>query len=120
MYPIKQITALLLSLVEILFPFAVDVATNSGESLMYDWSAELEFGEEHYTTLEKTPGEDFKILNLTDIQLYDSELYDEDGMIRESLALVSKLIETEKPDLITLSGDCFCSTLATIELIKLL
>ena len=120
--PIKQILALILSFYKILFPFAVDAFTNSGDKLMYEWSADMEFTEEYFIELEKAPDRDFKILNLTDIQVYDDELYheSENGIGHDCLAIVKKVIEDEQPDLITVSGDSFCSTLSTLETIEVI
>ena len=120
--PIKQILALILSVFKILFPFAVDTFTNSGDKLMYEWSADMEFTEEYFIELEKAPDRDFKILNLTDIQIYDEELYheSENGIGHDCLAIVKKVIEDEQPDLITVSGDSFCSTLSTLETIEVI
>ena len=120
MYPIKQLVSLLLSLFEIAVPFAAQKLSNDGEKYMYEWSSDLEFSDEHFVEIEKTPGKDFKILNLTDIQLYDSEIYEKDGIGEDCHNLVKQLIEDERPDLITLSGDCFCSTLSTLDLIDIL
>ena len=120
MYPIRQIIALILSIFQVLFPFAADWATNGGERLMYEWSETIAFDESYYTEIEKTPGEDFVILNITDVQIYDNEIFAGGGIGPSSLALVERLIEDVRPDLITLSGDCFCSTLATIELVDIL
>lgn len=120
MYPVKQLIALLLSILKIATPFAVDLFTDGGDRLMYEWSPTMEFTDSHYVEIEKTPGEDFRILNLSDIQIYDSEIYSEDGIGPDCLALVTQLIEEQKPDLITISGDSFCSTLATLELIDLI
>ena len=75
MYPIRQIIALILSIFQVLFPFAADWATNGGERLMYEWSETLAFDESYYTEIEKTPGEDFVILNITDVQIYDNEIF---------------------------------------------
>ena len=119
-FPLKQIVALVLSVFEIITPVAVSLTTSSGQSLSYEWSEELEFTEEHYTEIEKTPEEDFRILNLSDIQLYDNEIYDESLIEHQTLGLVAKAIEDAEPDLITISGDSFCSTLATLEIIDLI
>ena len=120
MFPLKQIVALILSIFDIAIPFVAQAGTNSGEMLMYEWSSELEFSEKHFVELSKTPGEDFKVLNLTDIQIYDSEVYTEGDIGQDCLNLVKQLIEDQQPDLITLSGDNFCSTLTTLELIEIL
>ncbi len=53
--------------------------------------------------LDKEPGKDFIILNLTDPQLSDAEWDEENGDILKKT--VDTLIERERPDLITISGD---------------
>ena len=120
MYLIKQILALILSLFKIVTPFIVQPFTNSGEVLMYEWSPTTEFTQSHSIEIEKAPDRDFKILNITDVQVYDDEIYCKDGSGEKSLALVSKVIEDHQPDLITVSGDSFCSTLSSLKTIKLL
>ncbi|MBO5737094.1 MAG: metallophosphoesterase [Clostridia bacterium] len=120
MFPAKQIVAMILSIFDIAIPFVAQVCTNTGETLMYEWSSDLEFSENYFVELQKTPGKDFKVLNLTDIQLYDSEIYEENGIGPDCHNLVEQLIKDEQPDLITLSGDNFCSTLSTLELIDIL
>jgi hypothetical protein len=89
---------------------------------MYEWSAELEYTDEYYVEIPMEEDEDFKILNLSDIQIYDNELYQEsaNGIGYDCLALVKKVIEDEQPNLITISGDSFCSTLSTLETIKVI
>ena len=119
-YKIRQIIALILSVFQIASPFVAEKITDGGRTLMYDWSESLEFTDEYFTVLEKSPERDFKILNLTDIQLDDDYIYVEDGVGMPCFELVRLLIETEKPDLITVSGDSFCSTLATIDLIRII
>lgn len=53
--------------------------------------------------VDKDPGRDFKVLNLTDPQLNNDDC---DGPKAELLAkIVNELVETEKPDLITVTGD---------------
>lgn len=56
-------------------------------------------------TLNKTPGRDFAILNLTDPQLSDGEW--DDGNEKGALLrkTVAELMERVKPDLVTVSGD---------------
>lgn len=56
-------------------------------------------------TLQKKPGRDFKILNLTDTQLA-SEEWAEGHKNRKILEYtVAELVKTEDPDLITVTGD---------------
>ena len=67
------------------------------------WSPDDEFNESCYVEIKKTPGEDFVILNLTDIQLSDGQLNTD--VETNTFALITKAIEDQSPDLITLSGD---------------
>lgn len=114
---IKLIIAGFLALGQILSPVGAWI-TNFGEAAFFDeWSAEDEFTKDSYVELKKTPGEDFIVLNLADVQLDDDEMFDTLG--EESMALVAKLIEDTKPDLITLSGDNAWGTITYLELIKL-
>lgn len=114
---IKLILAGILALGQILSPVGA-LISNFGEGAFFDeWSAEDEFTKDSYVEIKKTPGEDFIVLNLADIQLDDDELYEELG--EDSMALVAKLIEDKKPDLITLSGDNAWGTMTYLELIKL-
>lgn len=113
----KLILAGILALGQILSPVGAWI-TNFGEAAFFDeWSAEDEFTKDSYVELKKTPGEDFIVLNLADVQLDDDEMFDTLG--EESMALVAKLIEDTKPDLITLSGDNAWGTITYLELIKL-
>ena len=115
----RQIIALILALFQIATPFVADKITDGGRTLMYDWSESLEFTDEYFTVLEKSPERDYKILNISDVQVYDDQIYT-DGVGDKCLDLVRRVIEAEKPDLITVSGDTFCSTLATLRMIELI
>ncbi len=60
---------------------------------------------EEYIVLEKSPDEDFIVLNLTDTQL-DNKEWDEGKITREILEYtIDELIKKTQPDLITISGD---------------
>ena len=60
---------------------------------------------EEYAVLEKSPDEDFIILNLSDTQLNDDEVA-EGTVQREVLEYtIDELIKKTNPDLITISGD---------------
>ncbi|MBQ3499689.1 MAG: metallophosphoesterase [Clostridia bacterium] len=113
----KLILAGILALGQILAPVGAWIS-NFGEAAFFtEWSAEDEFTASSYIELKKTPGEDFVVLNLADVQLYDDELYEEVGM--EAMALIEKLIEDTDPDLITLSGDNAWGTMTYLKLIEL-
>ena len=60
---------------------------------------------EEYTVLEKSPDEDFIVLNLTDTQM-DTGEWEEGEICRDILEYtVTELINRVQPDLITISGD---------------
>ena len=66
--------------------------------------------------IEKQPGKDFVILNITDVQLEDYEVYSKNGELAKKT--IDKLINDVKPDLITMTGDNSWGTMAYLELIK--
>lgn len=51
-------------------------------------------------TLKKTPGKDFKILQISDTQLFTSKKENQ-----ETMDLVKRLVEEQKPDLVITAGD---------------
>ncbi len=57
------------------------------------------------TTFEKRPGQDFVILNLTDLHMIDKDWQENSDMLQHLLRTVDALVEQTKPDLITISGD---------------
>ncbi len=114
---LNLILAGILALGQILAPVGAWI-TNFGEAAFFDeWSAEDNFTQDSYVELKKTPGKDFVVLNLADVQLYDDELYEDIGI--DSMAHVAKVIEDAKPDLITLSGDNAWGTMTYLKLIEL-
>ncbi len=80
-----------------------------------NWSVEQVYTRDYAIELEKDPQKDFVILNLTDIQLIDLNAYDEMGT--ESEAMIKRLVDEQKPDLITLTGDNAWGMLAYIRLV---
>ncbi len=112
---IKLIIAFILSLTQVMAPVEILINAGGEEAFFTEWSVNDTFDETDYITIEKNPDEDFVILNLTDIQLHDDDVYSEMG--ERSNALIAKLIEDHKPDLITLSGDNAWGTMAYIELV---
>lgn len=64
------------------------------------WAASDEFDISSVKTVEKAPNEEFKILQLTDLQLW-AVISDN----KEALDQVDSLIEKTSPDLIVLTGD---------------
>lgn len=57
-------------------------------------------GQKWIRTIEKQPGKDFKILQITDTQLYMLP-----GDNKKALELTKELVTEEKPDLVVLTGD---------------
>ena len=55
--------------------------------------------------IEKRKDEDFTVLNLSDPQIADVNLYEQDRIYNVMVNTVKELVEREKPDLITVSGD---------------
>ena len=89
---------------------------HGGENYYFEkWSADQAFTREYAVELEKDPDKDFVILNLTDIQL-GNEIFEEEGTLVKRN--IDKLVETMKPDLITLSGDNASNFLSYIQTIK--
>lgn len=75
---------------------------NSSKLLDFIYTPQLN---DEYIVLEKSPEDDFIILNLTDTQLFSSE-WEEGNINREILEYtVNELVNKTQPDLITISGD---------------
>ena len=55
--------------------------------------------------IEKRKGVDFTVLNLSDPQISDINLYEQDRIYNVMVNTVKELVDREKPDLITVSGD---------------
>lgn len=111
---IKLIISFLLSIGQILLPVSQSLG-GTAQNYFTSWTEETVFSEESYAVLEKNPDEDFVILNLADVQLTDDELYGEIG--DRSNAMIARLIDEQKPDLITLTGDNAWATMAYMELV---
>ena len=73
-----------------------------GKNIVYDWSENDEFTKENVVTIQKDKNKDFVILNLADIQMCDLEDVKHMPLIHDE---ITYLVETVKPDLITLTGD---------------
>ena len=66
------------------------------------WEADMEYDIANTFQLQKQPGKDFVILNLTDIQYNDFlDIFQRD----DTEDTIKELIERVKPDLITMTGD---------------
>ncbi|MGN1418177.1 MAG: metallophosphoesterase, partial [Acutalibacteraceae bacterium] len=111
---LKLIFSFMLSLAQILSPVAAQLG---GESAYFEnWSPESEYTASYAQEIEKEPGKDFVILNITDVQLEDYEVYGKNGELAKKT--IDKLVNDVKPDLITMTGDNAWGTMAYIELIK--
>ncbi len=112
---IKLIISFILALEQILAPVTIATQAGGEDAFFTEWSVNDDFTQEAYITMVKNPDEDFVILNITDVQLGDDEVYGETG--ERSNALIAKLIEDTQPDLITLSGDNAWATMSYMELV---
>ena len=77
------------------------LSTLKGEDYSYQWSSNQEFNKNTDTfEVEKTVGEEFEILQLTDIQLWSNGADN-----KKAFEVANKIIDTAKPDLVVLTGD---------------
>ena len=115
---IKLIISMILSMSTILAPIE-GLITSGGEVAYFTlWSEDDKFDIDDYAVIEKAEGEDFVVLNITDVQLNDDEVYGAGG--EYSNALITKMVEEYQPDLITVSGDNSWCTMGYLELINLM
>lgn len=75
-------------------------APRMGKSNIEIWSPVDEYTSDSAQSLEKKKGEDFKILQFTDTQLFMSKKEND-----ETFELMKRLASEQKPDLIVLTGD---------------
>ena len=113
---LKLFLAFTLSVSQIFAPVGA-LVSNGGEKAFFEsWSSESEYTASYAQEIEKQPGKDFVILNITDVQLEDYEVYGKNGELAKNT--VDKLVNDVKPDLITMTGDNGWGTMAYLELIK--
>ncbi len=113
---VKLVLAFFLSFFQILSPVGA-LVINFGESNFFDeWSVTDRFTADYCAEIEKNPDEDFVILNLTDVQLKDDLVFEEQG--EKTAKMIDDLVSKTEPDLITLTGDNAWGTVAYIKLIK--
>ena len=112
---LKLVVAFFICFGQIIGPLFTQL-TKGEEQFFEDWSATSKFTQESYIELEKNPEKDFIILNLTDIQLGEENVFGKDGEYTKQL--ITKLVNEQKPDLITLSGDNAWGYISYIEVIK--
>lgn len=115
---IKMLFAFIFSMSQIFAPIDGMITSGGEEAYFTQWSAEDKFDIDDYASIEKTPGEDFVVLNITDVQLSDDEVYGDAG--EYSNQLISKMVEDVQPDFITMSGDNAKGSVAYLELIELM
>ncbi len=105
----------IIAFITLLTQLVTPLSSLGGEASSFeDWSSSQVYTEDYAITIEKAADEDFVILNLTDVQLKDGELYI--GMGRRADAMIQQLIEETQPDIITLTGDNAWGSLAYAKL----
>lgn len=100
---IKIIIAYITMLSQLFTPIFALINNRGEKAFFEDWSVLQEYTSQYAAELEKRPGKDFTVLNLTDIQMVDKEEFGIEGELAK--ATIRKLVEETDPDLITLSGD---------------
>ena len=101
---------------QILTPIGAFVSNGGEKAFFEDRSAESEYTASYAQELEKQPGKDFVILNITDVQLLDYEVYGKNGELAKNT--IDKLVNDVQPDLITMTGNKGLGTMAYLELIR--
>ncbi len=113
---LKMIMAFMMSFLQFMAPINNFIDAGGEASYFTKWNLKTEFTESAYTVIEKDPTKDFVILNLTDVQLGEDEVFSEVGTRANNM--IASLIEKTQPDLITLTGDNAWGTVAYMELIN--
>ena len=103
--------AFIMSLGQIIAPFTANQA-----KCFEKWSAGDKFETSYCAELKKNPDKDFVVLNIADVQLNDTELYD--GSWDLAKTTIKSAVKQTAPDLITLTGDNAWGMLSYIELCK--
>lgn len=116
MESIKLAFAFIMSIFQILTPCFQLVFKGGEKAFFEDWSADKAYTADYAAELKKDPDKDFVILNITDIQLSNNEIYGKGADC--AYATVEKLIEETDPDLITVTGDNAWGTMAYIQLVE--
>ncbi len=112
----KIVAAFFLTFSMTVAPFFAQLRPGGKNAYFEDWSAEQTFTADYAVRLDKEPGKDFVILNLTDIQMKDDETFDRVGA--QAKATIDKLVEDTHPDLITVTGDNAWQMLSYNEMIR--
>ena len=89
-------------LTSLIFAYFLLLHHYKGKEIIYNWSADDEFGLSDTVLVQKQPNKDFVILNLADVQMADLEDFFNRKIIHDE---ITYLINEAKPDLITLTGD---------------
>ena len=103
METLRLIIAYILILPQIILPAFMGWLIPVKGSNFEKWDASKEFKRSYAFEVEKKADKDFVILNLTDIQLGENEMRSEYGTMAK--AIIDELVETTKPDMITVTGD---------------
>ncbi len=113
---LKIFSAYFLAFFQILCPLLLSPAS----AVMYfkEWSPSDDYRIEDTVVLKKDPNKDFVILNFTDLQMNDSEVFGEYGEL--AYDTMKKLIDETQPDLITVTGDNAWSVGAYFQTINML
>ena len=115
---LKQIAAFFLTFPMLIAPLFGVIRQGGKSAFFEDWSPDQAFTADYAVQLEKDPDKDFVVLNLTDIQLNNTETFNEVGA--QTKAVIDKLVRETSPDLITVTGDNGSMTLAYAEMIRML
>ncbi len=113
---LKTAIAFIMAFSQILSPIVASIASGGRSTYYREWNAEMQFSDTWVTELQKEPGEDFVILNITDVQLKDKESNDAEGEL--AMKTIDKLVNDTQPDLITVTGDNAWGMVAYIQLIE--
>ena len=114
----KQVVAFFLTFSMTVAPFFGVLRPGGKNAYFEDWSVEQTFTADYAVRMDKKPGKDFVILNVTDIQMKDRETFGRVGA--QVKGTIDKLVEETKPDLITVTGDNAWQFLSYNETIKML
>ncbi len=115
---LKQVVSFALTFFMTVAPFFGALRPGGQSAYFEDWSANQEFTADYAIRMDKDPDKAFVILNLTDIQMVDKETFGRVGA--QTKAMIDKLVEDTKPDLITVTGDNAWRFLSYNETIRLL
>lgn len=105
-----KITAIAIAVISVLMAVCVAVPlsvafakmTGTPSTEVWDSSKAFDENEDAITLWKEDPNKDFKILNLADVQMADSYTVFQNN---RNYDMIAKVVEQEKPDLITLTGD---------------